>query len=453
MIKIKFTPPVFPASPFTSARRAFLHGRLGWPLLVATLVACDPGDAADEAPTGGTATGPEGKADDGDETDAGLGGATEETPLGGAEGTGGTEATGGTGGTAPPPPPEPVGIAVLGAGTHSADAVRIELLADARHGLKIPRDLAFNPEHEGELWVVNQLDDSTVTFFDLHTDQPRLAKRIDPYAMHFMDAPSSIAFGASMTFGTCQESRNTYNGQADANDFMGPTLWPADFDVYAHSNPEAVAGLGFDLGSHLDMLHESPLCMGIAWEKDNVYWTFDGLTGSISRYDFMQDHGVGWDDHSDGVIARYAEGEVSRVEGIPSHLAFDHGTGLLYIADTGNARVAVLDTATGRSLGRLSVIEPGTQLWKMVDFDLDTLVDTAAGEFSLPSGLALHDGHLYVADNETSRITAFSLSGERVDWLDTGLNPGSLMGIEFDPTGRLYAVDGLGSRLLRITAK
>jgi len=430
---------VIPASILASVCRAFSHGWLGWPLLLATLIACDPGDSVDEVPSDETASGPETKAD-GDETDAGAGGAIE-TPIGG------------TGGTEPAPPPEPVGIAVLGAGSHAADAVNIEFLADARHGLKIPRDLAFNPEHEGELWVVNELDDSTVTFFDLHTEEPRLAKRIDPMAMHFMDAPSSIAFGASMTFGTCQESRNTYNGQADANDFMGPTLWPADFDTYAHSNPEAVAGLGYDLGSHLDMLHESPLCMGIAWEKDNVYWTFDGLTGSISRYDFMEDHGVGWDDHSDGVIARYAEGEVSRVEGIPSHLVFDHETGLLYIADTGNARIAALDTTTGRSRGRLSVIEPGTQLWKMVGYDLKTLVDTASGEFGRPSGLALHDGHLYVADNATSRITAFSLSGERVDWLDTGLNRGSLMGIEFDPAGRLYAVDGLGSRLMRITAK
>jgi sugar lactone lactonase YvrE len=89
----------------------------------------------------------------------------------------------------------------------------------------------------------------------------------------------------------------------------------------------------------------------------------------------------------------------------------------------------------------------------MVDYDLGTLADGAAAELTLPSGLALYDGHLYVADNETSRITAFTLSGERVDWLDTGLNPGSLMGIEFDAQGRLYAVDGLGSRLLRITAK
>jgi hypothetical protein len=65
-----------------------------------------------------------------------------------------------------------------------------------------------------------------------------------------------------MTFATCQESRNTYNDQAPPNDFMGPTLWPADFDVYAHSNPEAVAFVGSDLGSHIDMLHTRQLRLG-----------------------------------------------------------------------------------------------------------------------------------------------------------------------------------------------
>lgn len=408
-------------------------------------------ESADDAATGAAAVDPgtEGKADDGDDTDAGAGGAPTESE------TGGTPAEPGTGGTPAEPEPEPeaVGVALLGAGTHSLDAVTLELVADQRHGLRRPRALAFNPEHEGELWVVNQRDDSTVTFFDLHTDQPRVAKRVDPYALHFMDAPSSIAFGTPMTFATCQESRNTYNDQAPPNDFMGPTLWPADFDVYAHSNPEAVAFVGADLGSHLDMLHESPLCMGIAWEKDNVYWTFDGLSGSISRFDFMQDHGVGYDDHSDGVIWRHAVGEVGYVENVPSHLVYAADSGLLYIADTGNARIAVLNTTTGRSRGRLEPIEPGTQLWRMVDTELTTLVDATTGELAQPSGLALHDGLLYVSDNATGRITAFALDGTRVDWLDTGLSAGGLMGLAFDGAGALYVLDGGGNRLLRLRAK
>ena len=42
-------------------------------------------------------------------------------------------------------------------------------------GLDDPRDLAFNPQHPGELWVVNREDDSTVIYFDVGTPKQRAA--------------------------------------------------------------------------------------------------------------------------------------------------------------------------------------------------------------------------------------------------------------------------------------
>jgi DNA-binding beta-propeller fold protein YncE len=240
---------------------------------------------------------------------------------------------------------------------------------------------------------------------------------------------------------------------APPNDFMGPTLWPSDLDVFGFSNPQAVRDLGFDLGSHLDMLHESPLCMGVAFERENVYWTFDGLSSSISRYDFLHDHGPGYDDHSDGVIERYVEGDVQRVPDVPSHLVLDRATNLLYIADTGNARIAILDTSTGRQGPSLAVMEPGTTLTQMIDASLTTLVDRVGGELDRPSGLVLHDGLLFVGDNATSRISAFDLGGVRIDYLDTGLPPGALMGLAFDRQGRMYIADALGDRVLQISDK
>ena len=39
-----------------------------------------------------------------------------------------------------------------------------------------------------------------------------------------------------------------------------------------------------DLGSHLDMLHNTPLCMGIAHEAANRYWVFGGLKGSVAGF-------------------------------------------------------------------------------------------------------------------------------------------------------------------------
>jgi len=345
------------------------------------------------------------------------------------------------------------GIPALGAARHTLDAVRVEVLANRADGLRVPRDLALDPEHPGRLWVVNREDDSVVILHDVDDPQALREKRIDPYALHFMDEVSSIEFGDPGLFGTCQESVNTYDGAAAPNDFMGPTLWSADLEVFGYSNPSAVAAVGEDLGSHLDMLHESPLCMGIAWERDNIYWTFDGKSSSITRANFMQDHGIGFDDHSDGRMQRFVEGEVRRVAGVPSHLVYDRTSGRLFIADTGNQRVAVLDISEARSVGRVETVEPGTVLWRMQGATLTTLADASTAGLEAPSGLALHDEHLYVTDNETGRITALTRSGEVVDWLDTGLERGALMGVELDASGRIYLVDAVRDRVLRLSPR
>ena len=187
--------------------------------------------------------------------------------------------------------------------------------------------------------------------------------------------------------------------------------------VYAVTNPEAEAALGSGLGSHLDMLHQSPLCMGIAWARDNVYWTFDGASGSISRYDFQADHAPGYDDHSDGIIARYVAGQVRRVANVPSHLEIDRAANRLYIADT-------------------------------------TLTTVVSSGLERPSGIALSGNTLFVTDNANGRISAFDKrTGERLDYLDTGVPAGGLMGITVDPQGRLYFVDAVGNRVIRVAAR
>jgi hypothetical protein len=43
--------------------------------------------------------------------------------------------------------------------------------------------------------------------------------------------------------------------------------------------------------------------------------------------------------------------------------------------------------------------------------------------------------------------------GTLIDWLDTGLPEGSLMGITFAADGSLWLVDAVENRILRITAK
>jgi len=349
--------------------------------------------------------------------------------------------------------PEPQGIAALGAGSHALENVDVVTIVDVSHGLNRPRDLAFHPRRANEMWIVNRADDSTVTVMDTGLPTQSTLKLIDPFALHFMEEVSSISFDNNMQFATCQESRNTYNGMAAPNDFMGPSLWTSDLDIYAQTNPDAVAFLGYDLGSHLDMLHQSPNCMGIAWEQANIYWTFEGQSGTIARQDFREDHGPGFDDHSDGVIERFVEASVSRMPNVPSHLVFDHASGLLYIADTGGARITVLDPSGSSVDASLPVIEAGTKLYRMTGASYETLIEPENGGLDMPSGLAMHDDVLYVSDNATSRILAYTMTGDLIDWLETGLPAGSLMGIRLDAQGRIYAVDNLGNKVLRYSAK
>ena len=354
-------------------------------------------------------------------------------------------------------PPEPTGIAALGYESHDIDQLGLQAQVRDDDGLDLPRDLAFNPEVPGELWVVSGDDDSATIVDNAGSDDQDSVHIVDPYALHFMDNVSSIAFGAPGTFATCHESRNTYNGQGGPNNFMGPTLWSSDRAVFGESNPSAVEYLSnqfgqyVDLGSHLDMLHESPNCMGIAWSHDNVYWVFDGQHSSITRYDFAVDHGPGFDDHSDGVIGRYLAGEVSRKDGIPSHMELDRDSGLLYIADTGNNRVLVLDTESGERGKKLSTQEPGVDHYEVDDADSWTLLDGDDEGWDKPSGLAIHEGVLYISSFSSGAIYAYDLdSGELIDWVETGRK--KVTGIEVVSEDEIWFIDAKADKAFRLEA-
>jgi sugar lactone lactonase YvrE len=266
---------------------------------------------------------------------------------------------------------------------------------------------------------------------------------VDAFANHFMEEVSSMAFGAADTFGTCQESRNTYDDRAPPNDHMGPSLWPADLDIYASVNQDHGGPLG---GSHLDMLHQSPLCMGIAHDRANVYWVFDGLHGDIVRYDFQVDHGPGYSDHSDGIVRRFRNTDVRRVAGVPSHLELDDASGLLYIADTGNGRVLRMDTRTGHSAYALMPwAEP---LEEYTAWEGET-VETLATGFDAPSGIALHEGRLFVSDAGTGEIVALDASaGGELGRIDTGGR--GIFGLTVGPDGKLYFVNGVDDVVVRV---
>lgn len=362
-----------------------------------------------------------------------------------------------TGTTTPSDSAEPdlPGLAMLGnQGTYT---VSIEEMASGSDGLRTPRDLAFDPEVDGLLWVVNQADDSVVHLFNAGTAEQTTDKVIDPFAMHFMDNVSSIDFGQPGTFGTCQESRNTYNRTAPANYFMGPSLWPAELDVFGTSNPEAVEylsdlfGYPVDLGSHLDMLHESPLCVGIAWEKDNVYWVVDGYHKSIVRYDFVEDHGVGYDDHSDGIMYQHLAGEIGHVDNLAAHLEIAPGTRWLYIADPANTRILRMDIDSGEFSERLRVSEPGTTYEDWTNTTWEVFLEGSAAGFDKVSGLEFVGDTLIVSDNTSGEIIAFDQDGTEVDRISTGLGEGAIMGMAVRSDTELWFTDAVENKVYRLT--
>lgn len=312
-------------------------------------------------------------------------------------------------------------------------------------GLMRPRDLQFDPEAPQNLWIASQDNDGIVILFDAATGEQRSQLFLDAFRDHFMEEVSSLAFGAASTFGTCQESRNTYNGQAPPNDFMGPALWSSNLNVFAavFQNPFDSA----NLGSHLDMLHESPDCMGIEHYDDNQYFIFDGHNGNLVYYDFQVDHGPGQDDHSDGIIRRFPEVELTRVAGVPGHLVYDEISNKLYIADTGASRVLVFEPESGDFVRDLPFSqEVVSEYSEYAGADWSVFADT---NLSRPSGIAFRNNRLFVGDHDLGQIIAYDVTtGEELGRLDTGA--GELMGIEIAPDGKLWFVDAEFDEVIRV---
>lgn len=318
------------------------------------------------------------------------------------------------------------------------------VIANAQDGLNVPRDLEFHPTRPNELWTVNRAFDGTVTFYDAGMPSQTADRRQDVYRNHFMEEVSAIAFSEGDNFATAQETNNTYDNQAPGNNFMGPALWTSDMSIYArvHQNDQL-------LGSHIDMLHESPYGMGIAHDKDNVYWYFDGYYSNIVRYDFQEDHGPGYDDHSDGTVHRYMNAIVGRVPGIPGHMVLDKESRWLYVCDPGNRRVTRLDTESGAVAGDGNA--DGSQMeWLALYVRVAgaTYEVVANEDLQRPCGIALHDGRLFVTDNETGEIIAFNLEGRELNRIQTPAE--SIMGITVGPDGKLWYVDAEANQVVRV---
>jgi hypothetical protein len=164
-------------------------------------------------------------------------------------------------------------------------------------------------------------------------------------------------------------------------------------------------------GSHLDMLHASPRCQGIAAEVDNVFWVFDGETNDIVRYDFKEDHGPGNGFHGDAVIRRYSDDAVAKDpnEQIVSHLVLDKNAQWLYVVDHGNGRVIRIDINTGSDQGgtpNYTNPEPVEEYTEYTGY----MQETVATGLNKPAGIDVIEDRMIVSDYDSGEITIYDIS-------------------------------------------
>lgn len=329
----------------------------------------------------------------------------------------------------------------IGRGDGSAASVELSDVYSARDPKSDLVDLSWHGEN---LWVIGYADSSVHLGTGVAFAQGSWETYVDPAALHFMHKPPAIAMGAGGFWGTCGDNDNAQSDPRtnEGNFFMGPALFTTDLTIFAKPT-------GGGLGSHYDMLHNTSFCRGIAHETENWYWVFNSELGSIDRYNFAAPHEPGADDHSDGEIYRYVEGQVKGVDGLPSHLAFDPSDGYVYIADTGNHRVVRLDTTAGTlgaPLARRN--EPLVKNGVMTGAVLEEVV--APGVLDSPVGIEVHRGLVFVSDAATSRFHAFDKSGREVRRLDTGLPPRSLAGFAFGPDEKIWFVNRTAGKVVQI---
>ena len=306
-----------------------------------------------------------------------------------------------------------------------------------------PMDLDF--QLNGDLWVINigteNSGGSTVRLGNPGTENQTDLWQQDDNAYHFMSLPSGIAMGNDNAFAI---SPSVYDANHDGGEpFTGPSLWSNDPDVYAQPSGGN--------GSHLDMLHESPLSLGIAFESGNSYWVYDSYNNDIANYNFSSDHGPGNSDHGDGEITRYQGMGLNAINtDIACHLEFDNERRWLYFVDGGNQRILRLDITTG-SIGGNPNWGPHEDLAlykKVVGYTWEEVVVTGLVE---PAGIDVIGNSMVVTDHSNGDLIFYDISSMpavEVGRLETG-EPG-IMGVVMGPQGRVWYCNKALNKVVRV---
>ena len=339
----------------------------------------------------------------------------------------------------------------------SAPFVVNQISGSETDGLNNPRDLDFNTYQSdmNELWVINEnsatfdsnFGGSTVTFYNVGTDSQWTDYRKDSYSGHFMHTASAIAFSDNGGFANTLDIQDA-NGNPSGY-FSGCSLWESDTSIYARVNQN-----GPELGSHWDMLHQSPFSVGIAAETANIYWLFDGFHNTIAKYNFQEphsDHEHGGEDHSDGLVYRYDEVVVERVSGLSSHMVIDQGSDLLYVCDTGNNRIIRMNINSGSINYSLTPYGENIEgYYSMHNAEYETVIDSGLIN---PTGIDIYNNYLLVSDYSNGEIIIYNIEQQNnlqeIQRIQTNLS-NDIMGIKVGPDGSIWYVCTNSNKLYQI---
>ena len=319
-----------------------------------------------------------------------------------------------------------------------------DVIVNSSNQVNTPRDLDFHPN--GDLWVINTGTEnsggSTVKVTDPGLTGQTSLKKQDGNAWHFMSLPSGIAFNNNGDFAN---STSVLSANHNGSTFTGPSLWSSDPLIYAQDH-----GPGTN-GSHLDMLHESPYSMGIAFEKNNMFWVYDDFSNDIVMYDFGEDHGPGNDDHDDGRVRRFQGMGLSAINHtIVNHLVLDNDKKWLYFVDGGNQRVLRLDITSGATNGAPSwgPQETLAEYLKMIGFVWEEVITTGLVQ---PAGIDIIDDKLVVTDHSNGDIVFYDLN--TIPALEIGriqTNEPGIMGTVIGPNGKLWYANATLNKVVKI---
>jgi hypothetical protein len=323
-------------------------------------------------------------------------------------------------------------------------------VANSAQSINMPRDLDFKPNTH-ELWVANKgtsAGGSIVIVYDAGQTTQSSQLRKDSHTGHFMIYPTGIAFGDNGEWASVNEIKNT---ASPTSTFMGPALWSSDTSIFSRVFQNNWVG-SKPLGSHLDMLHQSPFAMGVAHDEGNSYWVFDGHNGNLCKYDFDEDHSPGYDDHSNGKIWRYSDILLTRLPDVPGHMVKDKATGWLYIVDAGTQRLIRVNTTTGTQAGTLTVPSSGAEnligYWNMTGATVE-VIETFTG--TQPSGVDLYNGRLIVSDYQTGDIYVYDITGTNPVQVGTiATSQTGIMGVKIGTDGKIWFVNYSQNTVVRI---